>query len=880
MAFKPSVGTTTHNSYPLPLKGTNMSRTTWQRHLRIGVTTFGLSAIASFAFGVFDSRGSLFAAEDTAKAAVTVDEVIKVIDLRTLTLPEGAVAEGTRQVGTVNYSIKADPKKAFQVQQQQLVKLGWKELPGSMTEAAYGVGYFQKSTYVLLVSTTESGKPGLARVTITNFGNLRPGKLPVVKGAKSVYINEATAMYVTEAKVADAAEATRKLLIDSGWEPFGSTSTPPDSEMLTFKRNAVQVSAYVGIAPAQGNKTTIMLSTALLSVDLPAPPNAKDVNYVDAKKWLRFESSDKYADIAKFYQQTLGKRGWKPTTEELITADEGAGRQRGMQIFRNASNEMIMLELERQLDQALVTVTHLTAAEIAEADRKANESKERLLAEEKAAAAKIAAKKSKPMPADDTPSFEALANEAIANALGGKTSKAAKGGKDAGGKDKVVIPIPEKSKKVSQTSDNVLQIKVAAGTGKAAAEFIRDQLVAADWKVDDDADVDETSGHLTFKKGKQQITLAFVDTGLADVNLMLIGIGAKLELSNADPNAKVADKKPNPKPDSTPDDEPKPAKKKPTKKPKPADDDDKPVAEPKRKDKPNRGIAKLPKLPSEGTVTVDDKPIKLTSVIAYEVISNGQWRTKIVATEKPIKQESLIAMLKKTGTDEGLNLPQPYLRIELDDEDKPASLGLAAPGTAGSASGSKLSGEALVEDGRARGTVKMKEPDSFFDKVYSAEISFDVPLLTRESTPAKRLTDAPKLANTGKLKFGAATHKLSNVVAYEVKVFDEKRVALFFSEKPINLEKLKASLKKDGTDDGFFEVQPQVRLQIDKSDEIKKMDLWADGASVSSNADLAGDAVVEDGRVRGTAKLSKPGEFFGKEYTFEVSFDLEILRLP
>ena len=136
MAFKLFVGTTTHNSHLFPLKGTNMSRATWRRHMRIGVTTFGLSAIASFAFGVFDSRGSLFAAEDTAKAAVTVDEVIKVIDLRTLTLPEGAVAEGTRQVGTVNYSIKADPKKAFQVQQQQLVKLGWKELPGSMTEAA------------------------------------------------------------------------------------------------------------------------------------------------------------------------------------------------------------------------------------------------------------------------------------------------------------------------------------------------------------------------------------------------------------------------------------------------------------------------------------------------------------------------------------------------------------------------------------------------------------------------------------------------------------------------------------------------------------------------------------------------------------------------
>jgi hypothetical protein len=444
-----------------------------------------------------------------------------------------------------------------------------------MAEATYGSAQFQKSNYVVSVTTSESGKPGFSRVSITNFGNIRPGKLPVVKGAKSLFTNEATAMYVTDAKVADAAEATRKLLLDAGWEPFGANSNPPENEMLTFKRNAVQVSAFIGVAPAQGGKTSIMLSTLQLSADIPAPANARQLNYTDSQKTLRFESSDDYADIAKFYQQTLGKRGWKPTTENLITSTDNFKRQTGTQVFRNAAKDMITLDLEPQLDQALVKVSHLTAEEFAEAERKAKEAAQKLVAEREKAAAKSGAKK--PMPADDTPSIEDIANKAIADALGGKGAKTAKGSKD-----KVGIPIPEKSKKVTQTSDNVLQIKVAAGKGQAAAEFMRDQLVAAGWKVDDDADIDDTSGNVTFKKGSQQITLTYVDTGFSDVNIMVIGIGAKLEPSKADPNAKPGDKKPEPKPETTPEPEPKTSKKAASKKTKPADDEPAAVVEPKR----------------------------------------------------------------------------------------------------------------------------------------------------------------------------------------------------------------------------------------------------------------------------------------------------------
>lgn len=311
---------------------------------------------------------------------------------------------------------------------------------------------------------------------------------------------------------------------------------------------------------------------------------------------------------------------------------------------------------------------------------------------------------------------------------------------------------------------------------------------------------------------------------------------------------------------------------------------DKPVELPQRKDKPKQGIDKLPKLPSEGAVVMDGNTHKLSNVIAYEVFEDGQWSTKILATEKPVKQQSLLANLKQTGTDKDADenppkWPQPYLVVVLDEDDRPTRLELQADTTPGNGSGDALSGDALVEDGRARGTVKLKEPGSFFDKAYTAEISFDVPVLSRDSTPAKLLVDAPKLANSGTLKIGDRIYKLSSAVAYEMKQFDEPVTTIVLSEKPLNVARLKAALGKKSADE-YFEFVPQVKLLIDADDNISSMQLWADNTSISGNGDLAGDIVIEDGRARGTARMTKPGDFFDKPYTFEVSFDVEVLGKP
>lgn len=302
---------------------------------------------------------------------------------------------------------------------------------------------------------------------------------------------------------------------------------------------------------------------------------------------------------------------------------------------------------------------------------------------------------------------------------------------------------------------------------------------------------------------------------------------------------------------------------------------------PKRKEKPKQGIDKLPKIPSEGAVVMDGKTFKLTNIIAFEAFEDDQWLTKIVATQSPIKQESLLAKLKKSGTDKDENnstqsWPQPHLQVVLDENDKPWRLNLLAGGTPGGGSGDSLTGTALVEDGRARGTVRLKEPGSFFDKVYTAEISFDVSVLTRDSTPAKRLANAPKLENSGKLTIGNKIYALANAVAFEMKRFDEPMTTVVLSEKPLDMTKLKAALGKKAAD-SYFEFIPQVQLLVDADDKLNSISIWADNVSISGNSDLSGDIVIEDDRARGTARMTEPGEFMDSKYSFELSFDVAIL---
>lgn len=857
-----------------------MKHTDWKTtagNLTLAVAlTFGSAEVASPLTGK-----SVSAQETLATTAATVEAAAKVIDLRTLGTPEKAKLQGDQHVGAMSYATSADPTAAYKFQQQQLIKLGWKELPGAMTEVAYASGMFSKDGYSLSVSTSASGQPEKEYATfvyIMNFGNVPLKSLPVVKGATSTFVNEATAVYSVDLSVQDAADKTRKLLLDAGWQPYGYNDVSPELKQFQVKKNAIQIGVMVNVAPAQGNKTAIMYSSSLLAADIPAPDNAEQLNFTGQQKTLRFESPEDFAGVVGFYEKTLPAQGWKPSGTKMVLSEDDFGRPVGTRVFTNSAGDVIDVTLEKSEDKTSAVVKHLSKEEIEAAKKKLAEDQKKLVAENKAAN-KEEMKESE----DSEPDVDALANSLIAEALGGKGKKSG-GKKKSGAKasDAVQIKVPQGAK-VNRTSDNVLQIKVAAARGLKTAEFIKGHLTADGWTVEGD-DLEKESGNLDFKKDNQSITLTYVDTGFTDVMMMLIGIGTPLDSTEADAPAKATDsktpaKKSKNKPKRATDDSDDTKESDEEKMENEDDEDSEKVEEPERVERPKQGISKMPKLPNTASARMGEKTYELNQMIAYEVISQGEWRTKIVASSKPVKQEKLLALLKKTGNDDDMEFPEPNIRVEIAADGEIASVNYQLDGVSGGGNSGTI-GNVLVEDNRARGTLELEEEGEFFERTYTWKISFDTDVLTKASKATKVVQNLPRLDNGGELTLGEGQWKLAHVVAYEAKVLDELVTWVFISEKPINMARLKASLAKDGTDDGVSETQPQVVLTIDDNDSVRQAAIWVDNTSISSNADLEGDATVVDGRVRGTAKLSEPGDFFGKAYDFHVSFDVEVMPLP
>ncbi len=864
-----------------------MEHITWRKSLQACGAVLSFSVMTGLGSDMVGQRAVVVAAEDLVKDAATVEELAKIIDLKTLPIPDGSVVTGERHLGSLNYEISGDLKPALEFQRKQLVTLGWKELPGSMAESAYCSASFQKSNFTVTVMSYAGSTPDKksSQVFINSLGNVNLSKLPIVKGAKSTHSTVAAVGYTTELKPIEASDATRKLLLDSGWEPYGSQSVPPDSVVMTFKRNAIRLNVFAGPAPAQQGKVMISYSVNVMAADIPAPPNAEMVGLDDTTKTLRFESPDEYVDVAKFYQQRLAKMSWKSTTSDLVTSKDNFQRQTAFLIFRNAAKDAMTLNLERINDKTHGRMSLLTAAEVVAAEQREKAAAEKFVAENKAReeaaqtkpAAKKPAMKAGAKSDNGFPDVDALIKDAVGDALkdvGLDGKKPANGTAKGNAADELRLkglPIPEGATGISSVKQRGDVRFNVTSDFKTIGNFYAKQLGEQRWTKSGKDNLQQDFWVQTFAKDKMslQVRVAKREDG-SEVRLTPTGL---LWDDDAQPSPKNV--------------------------PIPKVGKNASADGPARPEKAKKGIDKLPKLTSGAKVVVNGETISLPHVLAYEAVSAGEWVTRIVATDKPLKQETLIEQLKFPGENRDFDLPaSQWLRLELDHKDRPDALNFAVHKFQTSAGRRNFKGEAIVEDGRVRGSIQTKEPVEFGGRTITAEITFDVPLLTRDSKPGKQLSDAPKpetsepdkpkkgiaklpkLASSGTLLVNDKPIKLASVVAYEVKTFDDKRTAIFFTEKPINMEKLKAALKKDGSDSGLFETQSQVKVEIDKDDRPAMMSLWCDGASLNSNSDLIGDVIVEDGRARGTVKLGKPSEFFGKTFSFEITFDVEVLLLP
>jgi hypothetical protein len=420
-------------------------------------------------------------AEEPIRAPATVAEAAKAIDLSTFPLMPGAkVADQLRVVASLHVHVPADVKTAYEFHRQALVERGWKESGEASVSDASATASFAKDGFRLVLSMFPS-EPGQVLVILQNRGSLNLAKLPVPPGAKTWHTFPQVASFITDAGLAETTAAVRTLLMEQGWEPYGSAG-----DVMYFKQNAVKLHARVLSPPAVPGKTVIDYSCEQLSADLPAPPDAERVDYYDALKRVTAYKQDGADALMDFYRAKLPAAGWQATTENPIQ-DHG----KRMLIYRNSAKDMLTLNVYDGNDQVMAraTVEHLTAAEVAEIDRQIDIEQENLAEKRR----KEEEERNKPKP-------------------------------------KVLVTLPAEAREVEATPDEI-EFKVASGKAAAVLDVIIKQFEAEGWKLDKPLGSKE-AGTMSLEKGEQKISITYIDPGFIPGQITLTAWG-KFELERA-----------------------------------------------------------------------------------------------------------------------------------------------------------------------------------------------------------------------------------------------------------------------------------------------------------------------------------------------------------
>lgn len=303
--------------------------------------------------------------DDAAATPATLAEAIKVLDLREFPLLSGAEEPAQQTVAVLSYQSPGTVKAAAEFLVKHLSERGWRRLPSGQESAEYASDSFMRDGFHLSTSVMSPGTPGKILVTMRNHGNVNLRKLPVPSDAKLVYSFPAITSFMTSTPLAETTAAVRILLLDQGWQLYGSAG-----DVICFKQNAVLLKARVHVPPADPGKTMIDFSSEQMSADIPAPPEASRVQYSDSNRRLDIDVPGMPESLVTWYQQALAPAGWKSTTERAVT-----DRLTGFMIFRNAAGDMLELKY-RDLQQDKATraaLEYRTSAEVLELDRKAKE---------------------------------------------------------------------------------------------------------------------------------------------------------------------------------------------------------------------------------------------------------------------------------------------------------------------------------------------------------------------------------------------------------------------------------------------------------------------------------------------------------------------------
>ncbi len=418
------------------------------------------------------------ASEVPLKGPATVAEAAKILDLKNFTLIEGASEDhrAERTLANLNYAVRSDVKTAFEAHRKKLTADKWKEQPNTYISEQSASGTFSRNGFLISVSIYPDAKSGLVSVALHQHGNVNLSKLPRPADAKPMYEGPASAMYTTDSSVADTVENCRKLLLAAGWEPHGGAG-----DVLYYKQNAVRISVSVSVGAAKGDKTFISFGSELMSADLPAPPDAIDVRYVDSQRKLTFDTTAEKEAVAEYYNGALAKTGYKPNEEKLINNVE-----KSIMVFRDADGGIILLDIYKEREgKRGVSLEYTTMKEIDDAGMRIKE--------------KIARDKEKKK-----------ADEEMA----------------AANRPKISVTLPGDATGVEMTKAS-LKFTIGNGKAKAWAESWKKSLLSDGWKAGAGA-LEGMAGMISLSKDDQNMSLSYTDTGFTPAEISITAIGVDL----------------------------------------------------------------------------------------------------------------------------------------------------------------------------------------------------------------------------------------------------------------------------------------------------------------------------------------------------------------
>ncbi len=401
----------------------------------------------------------------------TVAEAAAVLDLTKFPQVDPANEYGTMFVASQRYSSTATVSAAAKKVQQQLLQDGWKELDGSTYTDQYTSASFQKNGFTVSVSVMPNDSKAPAAVYINNHGNVNLKLLPKPAGATELYAFPTSIMLMTDSGVDETNAQYKKLFAENGWEPFGDTTIS-----FFVKKNAVLLQVVISSSPAQPGKSAVQITSAQMSCDLPAPPDAENLQYTDASGQMIFDSSKSQAEWIDWFKTKLGETGWKATTENPLKVDF-----REYLIFRNPAKELIEISFSKFEEKTRINLRYQTAAQVAEEDRKAKEFAAKKLAENEAEQDR----KMNP--------------------------------------EKISIVAPVGASMVAETAKRI-EFSTASGAAKAALATWLATQESEGWAIKKIADENQL-GEYELTKGELRISAGFVDPGFIPGSITVTGWG-------------------------------------------------------------------------------------------------------------------------------------------------------------------------------------------------------------------------------------------------------------------------------------------------------------------------------------------------------------------